>query len=263
MRIALARACRLAAPLAAALLVPALWAAPVEAETRVEKPHLKLGFIKLSDMAPLAIAYEKGFFADEGLFVTLEPQADWKVLLDRVIDGELDGAQMLGGQPLAATIGLGTQAHVVTPLSMDLNGNGITVSNEVWGMMKPGLPRGPDGRPEHPIKADYLKPVIDKFRVEGRPFKMGMVSPVSSHNFELRYWLAAGGIHPGFYGPNDISGQVAADVLLLVIPPPQMPAAPGGRNHKRLLRGRAVEPAGGVREHRRAGHHRLRDDLEK
>ena len=95
-----------AAMLAAALLVPALWAAPVEAETLgVEKPHLKLGFIKLTDMAPLAIAYEKGFFQDEGLFVKLEPQADWKVLLDRVIDGELDGAHMLAGQPLAATIG--------------------------------------------------------------------------------------------------------------------------------------------------------------
>ena len=139
----IARACCLAAPLAAALLGPALWAVPVEAETlAVEKPNLKLGFIKLTDMVPLAIAYEKGFFKDEGLFVTLEPQADWKVLLDRVIDGELDGAHMLAGQPLAATIGLGTQAHVVTPFSMDLNGNGITVSNEVWGMMKPGLPRG-------------------------------------------------------------------------------------------------------------------------
>src|SRR5436190_3508910 len=93
MRITFARACRLAAPLAAALLVPALSAAPVEAETlAVERPHLKLGFIRLTDMAPLAIAYEKGFFEDEGLFVTLELQADWKALLDRVIDGELDGA---------------------------------------------------------------------------------------------------------------------------------------------------------------------------
>jgi nitrate/nitrite transport system substrate-binding protein len=77
--------------------------------------------------------------------------------------------------------------------------------------MKPSLPRGPDGRPEHPIRADYLKAVIEKFRVEGRPFKMGMVSPVSTHNYELRYWLAAGGLHPGYYGPNDISGQIAAD----------------------------------------------------
>jgi hypothetical protein len=54
MRITFARACRLAAPLAAALLGPALWAVPVEAETlAVEKTHLKLGFIKLTDMAPL------------------------------------------------------------------------------------------------------------------------------------------------------------------------------------------------------------------
>ena len=51
-------------------------------------------------MAPLAIAYEMGFFEDEGLYVTLEPQANWKVLLDRVISGELDGAHMLAGQPL-------------------------------------------------------------------------------------------------------------------------------------------------------------------
>lgn len=235
-RIAFARASRLAASLAAALLVPALWAAPVEAEKlAVEKPHVKLGFIKLTDMAPLAIAYEKRFFEDEGLFVTLEPQADWKALLDRVIDGELDGAHMLAGQPLAATIGCTTcwmngsrqwtQAHIVTPLSMDLNGNGITVSNEVWAMMKPGLPIGPDGRPEHPIKADYLKPVIEKFRVQGRPFKMGMVSPVSTHNYELRYWLAAAGLHPGYYSPHDISGQIAANVLLSVTPPQQMPAA--------------------------------------
>ena len=84
----------------------ALLAAAAHAEMLpVEKDELKLGFIKLTDMAPLAIAYEKGFFEDEGLYVTLEPQANWKVLLDRVITGELDGAHMLAGQPLAATVG--------------------------------------------------------------------------------------------------------------------------------------------------------------
>ena len=92
------------------------------AKLKVEKADLKFGFIKLTDMAPLAIAYEKGFFEDEGLYVTLEAQANWKVLLDRVIDGELDGAHMLAGQPLGATIGFGTQAHVITAFSMDLNG---------------------------------------------------------------------------------------------------------------------------------------------
>ena len=140
-----------------------------------EKEDLKFGFIKLTDMAPLAIAYEKGFFEDEGLYVTLEAQANWKVLLDGVIDGQLDGAHMLAGQPLAATIGFGTKAHIVTPFSMDLNGNGITVSNEIWQQMKPNIPKRADGKPVHPIKADALKPVVDKFKSEGKPFKMGMV----------------------------------------------------------------------------------------
>jgi len=192
-------------------------------ELDVEKSDLRFGFIKLTDMAPLAIAYEKGYFEDEGLFVTLEPQANWKVLLDRVITGELDGAHMLAGQPLAATIGFGTKAHIITPFSMDLNGNGITVSNEVWDMMKEYVPRQEDGRPVHPIKADYLKPVIEKFKDDGKAFNMGMVFPVSSHNYELRYWLAAGGIHPGYYSKTDVSGHIQADAYLSVTPPPQMP----------------------------------------
>tara|TARA_R110001592_G_scaffold363393_1_gene687314 strand:+ start:169716 stop:171116 length:1401 start_codon:yes stop_codon:yes gene_type:complete len=191
-----------------------------------EKDELTFGFIKLTDMAPLAVAYERGYFEDEGLYVTLQAQANWKVLLDGVIDGQLDGAHMLAGQPLAATIGYGTKAHIVTPFSMDLNGNGITLSTAVWEQMKPGLPKMPDGRPVHPIKADYLKPVVDSYREQGKPFKMGMVFPVSTHNYELRYWLAAGGIHPGFYAPakGDTSGQLSADALLSVTPPPQMPA---------------------------------------
>jgi nitrate/nitrite transport system substrate-binding protein len=208
-----------------AIGLAAFIAAPATAEMlAVEKDELKFGFFKLTDMAPLAIAYEKGYFEDEGLFVTLEPQANWKVLLDRVITGELDGAHMLAGQPLAATIGFGTEAHIVTPFSMDLNGNGITVSNEVWELMKPHLPVGADGRIEHPIKADALKKVVDRFKAEGKPFKMGMVFPVSTHNYELRYWLAAVGIHPGYYSPADITGQIKADALLSVTPPPQMPA---------------------------------------
>jgi nitrate/nitrite transport system substrate-binding protein len=190
-----------------------------------EKEDLKFGFIKLTDMAPLAIAYEKGYFEDEGLYVTLEAQANWKVLLDGVIDGKLDGAHMLAGQPLGATIGFGTQAHIITAFSMDLNGNGITVSNDIWEQMKPHI-QHKDGKPVHPISADALKPVVEKFKDEGKPFKMGMVFPVSTHNYELRYWLAAGKLHPGYYNPKkgDTSGTIDADVLLSVTPPPQMPA---------------------------------------
>ncbi|MGE0421815.1 MAG: CmpA/NrtA family ABC transporter substrate-binding protein [Reyranellaceae bacterium] len=191
---------------------------------KLEKDTLKLGFIKLTDMVPLAIAQEKGFFEDEGLFVSLEPQANWKVLLDRTIDGALDGAHMLAGQPLGATIGFGTKAEVITAFSMDLNGNGITVSNEVWEMMKAVVPKQADGKPVRPVKAEHLKPVIEAFHAKGRAFKMGMVFPVSTHNYELRYWLASGGIHPGYYSGTDITGNIMAEALLSVTPPPQMPA---------------------------------------
>ena len=209
----------------AAITAAALVVVPGLQAGELEKEDLKFGFIKLTDMAPLAIAYEKRFFEDEGLYVTLEAQANWKVLLDRVIDGELDGAHMLAGQPLGATIGFGTKAHIITAFSMDLNGNGITVSNDIWQQMKKHVEMK-DGKPVHPISAAALKPVVDDYKKQGKPFKMGMVFPVSTHNYELRYWLAAGGINPGYYAPatGDISGQIKADALLSVTPPPQMPA---------------------------------------
>lgn len=189
-----------------------------------EKDTLKFGFIKLTDCAPLVVAKEKGFFEDEGLYVTLEAQANWKILLDRVITGELDGAHMLAGQPLAATIGYGTKAHVVTAFSMDLNGNAVTVAKSVWDEMikaDPSLAAKPTPRP---VKASALKPVVARFKADGSPLKLGMVFPVSTHNYELRYWLAAGGIHPGYYTPGDTTGTAEADVLISVTPPPQMPA---------------------------------------
>ena len=193
-------------------------------QLNIEKAQLTFGFIKLTDMAPLAIAKEKGFFEDEGLFVTIEAQSNWKNVLDRVIDGQLDGSHMLAGQPIAAGAGFGRQAELVTPFSMDLNGNAITVSNDVWSKMKPHIPVGSDGKPVHPIKADALKPVIKEYKASGKAFKMGMVFPVSTHNYEIRYWLAAAGIHPGLYTKENIQGQIDAEVLLSVTPPPQMPA---------------------------------------
>jgi nitrate/nitrite transport system substrate-binding protein len=214
-----------AAAVAAALPAERLFAPGVaRAALKIEKEELKFGFIKLTDMAPIAIAKEQGFFEEEGLYVSVEPQANWKVLLDRVITGELDGAHMLAGQPLGATIGFGTKAHVITPFSMDLNGNAITVSNAVWADMKKHIPVGTDGRPVHPVKADALKKVVEKYRQDGKPFNLGMVFPLSTHNYELRYWLASGGVHPGFYSPTDISGQILGDVLISVTPPPQMPS---------------------------------------
>ncbi len=197
---------------------------PANAAEKLEKPNLKLGFIKLTDMAPLAIAYEKGFFKDEGLNVQLEAQANWKVVLDRVVSGELDGSHMLAPVPLGASVGFGAKADIITAFSMGLNGSAITVSNDIWKQMKPNVPVK-DGVVVHPIKADALKPVVELYKSKGKPFNMAMTFPVSSHNFKLRYWLAGGGIAPGYYAPpQDTSGQIDASVMLSVTPPPQMPA---------------------------------------
>jgi nitrate/nitrite transport system substrate-binding protein len=193
----------------------------------VEKDTLKIGFIKLTDCAPIVIAKEKGYFDDEGLSVTVEAQGNWKELLNRVITGDLDGAHMLAGQPIGATVGFGTQADIVTASSLDYNGNAITVANSLWDKMKPLVPMA-DGKPVHPISAATLKPISDAAIAANNKLKMAMVFPVSTHNYELRYWLAAGGIKPGFYfdpstGQVDVPGFLNGDVELSVTPPPQMP----------------------------------------
>lgn len=191
----------------------------------LEKPNLTIGFIKLTDMAPLAIAKHLGFFEAEGLNVKLEVQANWRDILDKVIDEQIDGAQMLAGQPIAAAIGCGRQAALVTPFSMDLNGNAITVSKDVWSKIVDSIPQE-YGRPVHPIPANALMPALHIYKKLNKPFVIGVVSPYSNHNYQLRYWLAAGGINPGFYSNNNIQGNkgtIGGDVLLNITAPPQMP----------------------------------------
>lgn len=190
----------------------------------VEKDTLKFGFIKLTDCAPIVIAKEKGFFEEEGLQVEVIAQPNWKQLLDNVINGELDGAHMLSGQPIAATIGFGTKSHIVTPYTLDLNGNGITVSNAIWEGMQENDEKLQSETPPHPITADSLKPIVDEAKESGKKLPMGMVFPVSTHNYEIRYWLAAAGINPGFYTSTDLKGFTDGDIELSTTPPPQMPA---------------------------------------
>lgn len=190
----------------------------------VEKDTLKFGFIKLTDCAPIVIAKEKGFFEAEGLQVEVVAQPNWKQLLDNVITGELDGAHMLSGQPIAATIGFGTKAHIVTPYTLDLNGNAITVSNAIWEGMQENDEALQSDTPPHPITADSLKPMVVEAKEDGQKLPMGMVFPVSTHNYEFRYWLAAAGIHPGMYTSTDLKGFTDGDIELSTTPPPQMPA---------------------------------------
>ncbi|MEE4379580.1 MAG: CmpA/NrtA family ABC transporter substrate-binding protein [Candidatus Competibacteraceae bacterium] len=174
----------------------------------LEKTELQLGFIPLTDCAPLVIAQENGFYAKYGLNVELVRENSWASIRDKVSYGLLDGAHMLAAMPLATSLGVGAPpVQMLTAFSLGLNGNAVTVSNELFREMEqfgsPGL---------EPLKtAQVLAQVIKQRQAAGRePMTFAMVFPFSSHNYLLRYWMSSAGIDPD------------RDVSLIVIPPPQM-----------------------------------------
>ncbi len=174
----------------------------------LEKRELTLGFIPLTDCAPLVVAREKGFFAKQGLSVDLSRESSWANIRDKVCTGMLDGAQMLAAMPLASVLDGSHCQPMVTALSLDLNGNAITVSKELYGRM---LATGVAGLDTAKGSAQALKQVIDQDRAEGRPrLTFAVVYPESSHNYLLRYWMADAGIDPD------------RDVRLTVVPPQQV-----------------------------------------
>ncbi|MEW8288322.1 MAG: CmpA/NrtA family ABC transporter substrate-binding protein [Candidatus Thiodiazotropha endolucinida] len=175
----------------------------------LEKNELILGFIPLTDCAPLVIAKEMGFFEKYGLEVSLSKETSWANIRDKVAIGILDGAQMLAPMPLAMSLGLGPiQKPMVTAFSMDLNGNAITVSSDLYREM---LTVDSDDMLQHSTTVLALKTVIDNRNKKGlEPLSFAVVFPFSTHNYELRYWMASAGIDPD------------RDVRLVVVPPSQM-----------------------------------------
>lgn len=165
----------------------------------LEKTTLDLGFIPLTDCAPLAVAQEKGIFAAYGLNVTLSRQPSWNALAESIATGELDAAQMVAGMPLAMTLGMRGKASVPICSAMVLSRNGNAIT---WGKQLV----------EHGVtNLEQLKEYIthDSDRVHA----FGMVHPASMHNLMLRHWLASGGIDPDW------------DVSLCIVPPPLMVAS--------------------------------------
>ena len=179
-----------------------------KANRQLEKSELNLGFIPLTDCAPLVIAKEKGFFAEQGLQVELSRENSWANIRDKVSIGMLDGAQMLAAMPLASACDNSHGVPMVTSMSLDLNGNGITVSKSLYQRMQE------TGETELETLAGSgraLKQLIDENRAfGGKPLIFATVFPYSSHNYLLRYWLAFAGIDPD------------KDIQLTVVPPPQM-----------------------------------------
>jgi nitrate/nitrite transport system substrate-binding protein len=168
----------------------------------------KLGFIALTDAAPLFVAKEKGIFAKYGVpDVEVQKQTSWGTTRDNLVLGSegngIDGAHILTPMPYLISSGKVTQNNVPTPMyilaRLDLNCQGISVSNEYAGL-KVGL----DAKP--------LMEAFQKKKVSGKSVKAAMTFPGGTHDLWLRYWMAAGGIDPD------------KDVETIVVPPPQMVA---------------------------------------
>jgi ABC-type nitrate/sulfonate/bicarbonate transport system substrate-binding protein len=167
---------------------------------------LRLGFIPLTDCAPLVAAHALGFFEEEGLNVELVREASWATVRDKVAVGALDGAHMLAPMALAATAN--GEGEILAPLALNQNGSAVTVSAalaEAIGVVDRGASS------TSPVTAAGLANVVAARKASGQgPLTFAVVFPHSMHNYLLRYWLAQAGIDPDH------------DVSLVVIPPPRM-----------------------------------------
>lgn len=170
---------------------------------------LAIGFIPLVDASALIIAVDKGFTAAEGLDVTLVREVSWSNVRDKLNIGLFDAAHLLAPVAIASTLGLSqVKVPIVAPFNLGLNGNAITVSPALHAAIMGEA----DGDPVDPmVTAKALARVVAARRKAGdEPLTFGMTFPFSTHNYQLRFWMAAGGVDPD------------EDVRLVVLPPPFM-----------------------------------------
>jgi len=157
---------------------------------------MRIGFVPLIDAAPIIAAKEMGFFADEGLAVTLHRQVGWANVRDKLSFGHLDAAHALLGMPLASHLGRDSFSEpLVSVMGLGCGGNAITVRR---GLFEMG------------VKSAADLGVLLKTHPGMGKLLVGHVFGSSMHHYLVREWLASGGIDPD------------KDVTLCVIPPPQM-----------------------------------------
>ncbi len=182
--------------------VPAANINPADAP---EVTTAKLGFIALTDAAPLIIAKEKGYFDKYGMTgVEIAKQASWAVTRDNLVlgsgGGGIDGAHILTPMPYLISLGTITKGNKVPMYilaRLNTNGQGISVAN-TYKDLKIGLDSSP------------LKEAFAKSKSSGKEIKAAVTFPGGTHDLWMRYWLAAGGINPD------------QDISTIVRPPPQM-----------------------------------------
>lgn len=179
----------------------------VSAADAPEVTTARLGFIALTDSAPLIIAKEKGMFAKYGMKdVEVVKQASWGTTRDNLVQGSqgggIDGAHILTPMPYLISTGKVTDGNKVPMYilaRLNVNGQGIQLANTYKD-----LKIGTDSAP--------LKDAFAKTKAGGKDIKCAMTFPGGTHDLWIRYWLAAGGINPD------------TDVSTIVVPPPQMVA---------------------------------------
>ena len=157
---------------------------------------LRLGFLALTDAAPLIAAHELGIFAHHGLRVQLNREVGWATIRDKIIFGELDAVQAPAPMLWAVQLGLGcASTDVSTSLILNLHGNAITLTERLWAAGVRDVPA---------LRIEALR------RRGENKLTFGVVFPFSMHHLQLRHWLQTAGLNP------------ERDVRIAVVPPAQM-----------------------------------------
>jgi two-component system, oxyanion-binding sensor len=168
-----------------------------------------IGFIPLVDAAALIVAVDKGFAAAEALDVTLVREVSWSNVRDKLNIGMFDAAHLLAPVAIASSLGIGhVKMPIAAPFNLGLNGNAITVSPALHAAIMAEI----DGDPFDPMATALAlsRVVATRRKNNAEPLTFGMTFPFSTHNYQLRFWMAAGGVDPD------------EDVRLVVLPPPYM-----------------------------------------
>jgi NitT/TauT family transport system ATP-binding protein len=171
--------------------------------------RLRIGFIPLCDAAALIVAVDKGFAAEEGLDVELVREVSWSNIRDKLNIGLFDAAHLIAPVAIASSLGLHhVKVPILAPFGLGVNGNAITVSPPLYTALAAAV----EGDITDPmVSARALARVVAERRRKGEePLTFGMTFPFSTHNYHIRFWMAAGGVDPD------------EDVRLVVLPPPYM-----------------------------------------
>ena len=179
--------------------------------------RLRIGYIPLTDAAALIIAVDKSFAANEGLAVELVREVSWSNVRDKLNISLFDAAHLLAPLAVASNLGIGhVKVSLCAPFMLGLNGNAITVSRNLYDVLTLAA-AGDLGDPKVSAKA-LARVVAERRRRGAEPLTFGMTFPFSTHNYQLRFWMAAGGVDPD------------EDVRLVVLPPPYMVESLGNRH---------------------------------